>query len=49
MYRNEKESLPRWSFYSEGDTDNKKQTTRAFSVMSKNGKFLEEKLSRVGG
>lgn len=32
-----------------GDTDNEKQTTKAFRVMPRDGKFPEEKLSRVGG
>lgn len=34
-------------FILEGDTDKKKQTKNEVSVMSRNGKFHEEKLSRV--
>lgn len=34
-------------FTLEGDMDNKKQTKNEVSVMSRNGKFHEEKLSRV--
>lgn len=36
-------------FILEGDTDNNKQTTKALRVMPRDGKFPEEKLSRVGG
>lgn len=35
-------------FILEGDTDNKKQNTKAFRVIPMDGKFPEEKLSRVG-
>lgn len=36
-------------FILEGDIDNKKQTKNEANVMSRNGKILKEKISRVGG
>ena len=36
-------------FILEGDIDNKKQTQNEVNVMLRNGKFLKEKISRVGG